>query len=55
MRGYSHILLGLAAGLAVEQLHPYLAACDPAVLALTAVDSATRTIRDATGTGARPD
>ena len=66
MRGHSHIVLGLAAALAVNQLYPDLPARDPAVLALAAgaavlgallpdVDSATSTIREATGTGARPD
>ena len=66
MRGHSHILLGLAAALAVNELTPYLPARDPAMLAVAAgaavlgallpdVDSATSTIRDATGTGARPD
>lgn len=66
MRGHSHIVLGLAAALAVNELYPYLPVRDPAALALAAgaavlgallpdIDSATSTIRDATGTGARPD
>ncbi len=66
MRGHSHIIAGLAAALALNQVQPYLSVRDGPALALAAgacvlgallpdVDSATSTIRNATGTGARPD
>ncbi len=66
MRGPSHMILGVAGTVALQQVIPFIPPDQPLqlVLALGAsvlgallpdIDSATSTLREATGTGARPD